>query len=310
MLTELILALPNPLKFIPDCLFISCLKIFIVYLDFKSIDVIVLDSLLKRHCESIFKNLGNQYRVVYERPKRARAGDAPVMSIVVDNSGSMDMPSDTSGCDYRIEKVRQTLRTFVSSIPETFLTQVMTFTEDCTVRQILTRDKAAQIRALSQMKGGGGTNIIDSVRTALLTLKSVPSTRRYLVYLTDAALSVDEEMQQEFDILLGQLKDARINCLWLGMVDEDTDGAFAHAAARTGGRFVIATQLHEVARVFEDLASRNEYSRAATSAVRLSNNMWARPKRRSNWQNSKTAESRLHILGEASPLMRKAKEQT
>jgi hypothetical protein len=219
---------------------------------YRALDLEELDDVFKQ----IFKNLGNQYRVVYERPKRARAGDAPVMSIVVDNSGSMDMDPDTSGCDYRIEKVRQTLRTFVSSLPETFLTQVMTFTDDCTIRQILTRDKAAQIRALSQMKGDGGTNIIDSVRTALLTLKSVPSTRRYLVFLTDAALSVDEEMQQEFDILLGQLKDARINCLWLGMVDEDTDGAFAHAAARTGGRFVIATQLHEVAPVFEDLASR------------------------------------------------------
>ncbi|MBW1722128.1 MAG: VWA domain-containing protein, partial [Deltaproteobacteria bacterium] len=221
--------------------------------------------------DRIARNLGNQYRVVFERPRRAQIADIPVMSLVIDNSGSMDKSPENEGCDYRIEKVRQTLRSFVTKLPEDFLAQIMTFTDECTVRQVLTRDKTALIRALSLMRGEGGTDILNSVRTALLTLKAVPSSRRYLVYLTDAALRVDEEQEKEFDVLLGQLRDARIRCLWLGMVDEDKDGVFAHAADRTGGRFVISTRPEEVARVFRELASsiQQEVSEEGRTTLRV-----------------------------------------
>ncbi|OQX48372.1 MAG: hypothetical protein B0D87_06050, partial [Candidatus Sedimenticola endophacoides] len=175
-------------------------------------------------------NLGSQYRISYQRPRKAMAGNQPVLSLVVDNSGSMDTdPEAGAGSGYRIEKVRQIMRRFVEGLPPEYLVQVMTFSGDSQIRQVMTRDKAAQLRALAAMEGAGSTDILGSVEMALKTLEAVPSTHRTLVYLTDAALRVDDTEQEQFELFLGQLKDANISSLWVGMVEEDTDGVFGHA---------------------------------------------------------------------------------
>lgn len=205
--------------------------------------------------ERINKNLGSQFRITYRRPQTAAAGNRPVMSIMVDNSGSMDSwPDECDGCDKRLEKTRQILRRFVEDLPEDFLIQVASFSGGVKVRQVLTSEKRAALRAVSQMQGESTTDILGSMTTALETLKAVPSNRRYLVYLADAALDVDDEEKAGFEAVLGKLKDARISCLFVGMVDEDENGAFAHAAEKTGGRYAISTSFEKVASTFETLS--------------------------------------------------------
>jgi hypothetical protein len=204
--------------------------------------------------EQIQKNLGNCYRVRFQRPARPRKGSVPVVSLVVDNSGSMDSDPQQPGCGYRIERVRQTLRRFVEDLPGDFLIQLLTFSDDVGVRQVLARERAPLARALSLLKGEGGTNTLAAVRAALDSLRAVPSSRRYLVFLTDAALEVEEDQKKEFETLLGVIRDAQIHSLWLGMVEGEEEEVFARAARLSGGRHVIATDLDRVARVFEDLA--------------------------------------------------------
>lgn len=210
---------------------------------------------LDRVFERINKNLGSQFRITYQRPKSSAASNRPVMSIMVDNSGSMDSwPDECDGCDKRLEKTRQILRRFVEDLPEDFLIQVASFSGGVKVRQVLTSEKRAALRAVSLMEGETTTDILGSMRTALETLKAVPSNRRYLVYLADAALDVDDEEKAAFEAVLGKLKDARISCLFVGMVDEDGNGAFAHAAEKTGGRYAISTNFENVAATFEALS--------------------------------------------------------
>ncbi|SMC28856.1 von Willebrand factor type A domain-containing protein, partial [Desulfacinum hydrothermale DSM 13146] len=204
--------------------------------------------------ERIQKNLGNDYRVRFQRPARPRVGSQPVVSLVVDNSGSMDLDPEQAGCDYRIERVRQTLRRFVQDLPANFMVQLLTFSDEVKVSQVLTRYRPPLARALSLMKGEGGTNTIGAVRAALDSLRAVPSSQRFLVFLTDAALEVEEDDVKEFQTLLGVIRDARIRSLWLGMVEGDQEEVFARAARLSGGRHVIATDLDQVARTFRDLA--------------------------------------------------------
>jgi len=210
-----------------------------------------LDSVFAR----ISADLGRQYRVTYERPQAVGLSDVPVMALVVDNSGSMDMSPSKKGCDYRIEKVRQILKDFTHAFPQDFLVQLLTFSNDTRVSQVITTDAAPMLRGLSMMLGNGGTDILGSTRAALKTLKAVPSTRRYLVYLTDAAMKVEQKDRKEFDILLASLRDEGIQSLFVGVVDKDQDGAFAHAAKMSGGRCVISTDLDRVKRTFDEMAS-------------------------------------------------------
>jgi hypothetical protein len=202
----------------------------------------------------ISENLGRQYRVNYERPRAAGLSDVPVMALVVDNSGSMDLDPSRKGCDFRIQKVREILKSFRQSLPEDFLVQLLTFSSDVRVDQVVTSETAPLLRGLSLMKGNGGTNILDSTKAALETLKAVPSTRRYLVYLADAAMKVDKKAQEDMDIYLSSLKDEGIQSLFVGVVDTDEGGAFEHAATMSGGKHVISTDLVKINAAFSELA--------------------------------------------------------
>ena len=211
---------------------------------------------------SIKENLGRQYLVDYKRPMKAVNSDVPVLSIVVDNSGSMDHTPETEGCDYRIEKVRQILNGFVRKLPDGQLMQLLTFSSDTRGAQMLTDNKSEMLRAISMMKGDGGTKIIHAVEAAYKTLKDIPSSRKMLVFLADAALKVKEEEQSHFDILLGKIKDANINSLWLGIVDKDEGGAYGHAAVKSGGNKVIGTDLKKLSDLFDRLSKKTTVAKA------------------------------------------------
>ncbi len=217
---------------------------------YEAHDSKTLDAVFK----NISENLGRQYRVTYQRPRMAAISDVPVMALVVDNSGSMDMDPKTEGCDYRIQKVQEMLKQFRLSLPEEFLVQLITFESDVNLRQVIASDPVPLLRGLSMMNGRGGTNILGSTKAALETLRVVPSSRKYLVYLTDAAMRVDKRFQEQLDIYLSSLKDEGIQSLFIGMVDNDEEGAFEHAARLSEGKYVISTDFKKVQDVFTELA--------------------------------------------------------
>ncbi len=203
----------------------------------------------------INSNLGSQYRVTYERPKASGFSNRPVMSIMVDNSGSMDSwPDECSGCDKRMEKTRQLLRKFIATLPDDFLIQVASFSGDIIVEQVLTDNKPAVLRGIAQMQGRTTTDILGSMHMSLETLQAVPSTRRYLVYLADAALDVDDEEKETFDAILGKIKDAGISALFIGVVDEEDAQPFARAAEKTGGRYVVSKDFKALSQTFARLS--------------------------------------------------------
>lgn len=198
---------------------------------------------------SINSQLGNSFVITYERPKVSSLSDNPMISLVVDNSGSMDTdPSECQAneCGYRIEQVRSLFHDFVREIPDQYLVNAITFTEVfgnslIRLQQMATTSKPALLQAMGDMEGIGGTPIFLSTKIAYEAIRSVPTSKKIIVYLTDAALAVEEDEQELFDAVLDEIKKAGIHVIWMGLGVEGSEQAFARAAQRSGGSYVIAS---------------------------------------------------------------------
>jgi Mg-chelatase subunit ChlD len=208
---------------------------------------------LQKVFNSIATDLTRQFRIHYKRPKASKSGDVPVVALMIDNSGSMDHSPESEGCGYRIEAVRQLFRRFVDALPKEVIVQVMTFSEDARINQVFTTDKTKSRKAIAEMEGRGGTNIIAALKTSSKVLSAIPSKRRYLCFLSDAALDVDDGDKDEFDKLLGGLKDDGIQSLWIGMVPDKEAAPFKRAATMSAGKAIVAEDIVAIDKVVHEL---------------------------------------------------------
>ncbi|MBW2703621.1 MAG: VWA domain-containing protein, partial [Deltaproteobacteria bacterium] len=212
-----------------------------------------LDEVFKR----INVNLGNTFDITYQRPEQGGSSDVPVVAIVVDNSGSMNKNPSRKGCDYRLQKVKRLLHTFVESLPENAVAQITGFNEENSVFQAATQNKAELARGISRLQADGGTNILGATEHAWETLTQIPSSRRFLVFITDAALEVEKAQKEKFKILLGKLKDRGITCLWIGILsDPGEKGPFEYAATLSGGEAVVTANPDDLKAAFDRVSTR------------------------------------------------------
>ncbi len=199
---------------------------------------------LEKVFASIQQNLGNQWRAYYQRPSQIPFSNEPVLSIVVDNSGSMEN---------RLEKVRNILADFVAKLPPQFLIQLVIFSDDVTVKQVFTRDKLSIYRALAEMEPLSGTEILGSLKASYRLLHAVPSSERYLLYLTDEALEVETDQKEKLKLVLEQLKDDGVKSLFVGMVSKEKEAPFKEAASLAAGAYVVSPDPLQLKVALDDL---------------------------------------------------------
>lgn len=189
--------------------------------------------------------LGREHEMIYHRPGIRGNSDAPVISIVLDVSGSMNMPPTEQGCDYRLEKAKAILRNFIKALPENAIAQITTYSSNQDVVQVFTGDKQQLLASLSQVKADGGTETADTLAKSFQMLNTVPTDRRYLLFITDAGLNI-EENKIEYEAILGSIKDAGIQTTWIGMVEEKDKAPFDLAAKLCGGSAIVSTDLNAI----------------------------------------------------------------
>ena len=115
----------------------------------------------------INSNLGNTFEVKYRRPGKSGPSNVPVVSYVVDVSGSMDAPLP-GGNGFRNDKVGELLHDFILDLPDTVLGQVISFDGAVYLNQVMTGRKADLLRSISMLKGtADGTDILGAVEIAL-----------------------------------------------------------------------------------------------------------------------------------------------
>lgn len=189
---------------------------------------------------AINERLGNRFEAVYERPKEQAASDVPVIAMTLDVSGSMDVDPASGNGAYRIDKVKNLFHNVITELPERSLMQLLSFSSELSYDQGFTSRKAELLQALGGLKAEGGTDILNSVHATYQSLRGIPSEKRVIVYLTDAALDVDEESKGFFESTLAAIREEGIQVLWVGLGTEDGEEAFRWAAEKSGGQYVIS----------------------------------------------------------------------
>ncbi len=189
--------------------------------------------------DAINEKLNSTYTATYVRPTQSAPSDVPVVNLIIDISGSMD--SDwNEDCGYRLEKMKNLMHDFVLGLPEDAQIQVMAFNNEVFIKQIMTSDKKKILNAIGELSAGGGTNILHSLEAGVETLDIVPSSKKMILYLTDAALGVEEEHQDIFDELLTRIDEDQMNVLWIGLGEDLDETDFIHAANLSNGEYIVS----------------------------------------------------------------------
>ena len=202
---------------------------------------------------AIGSKLGNNFVITYQRPGENRVSDTPFISMVVDNSGSMNCdPSEGIDCNFRMEKTISLFHDFVAKLPANVMLQFTTFqtpplSPPLIIQQQITTDQKANIlKALGEMQAIGGTPIVEALSTAYENILPVPSSKKVIVLLTDGGLEVEAEQDEQYTALLKKIKEKNIAVLFIGMGVHSKEKLFADAAKLSGGDYVISENVDDI----------------------------------------------------------------
>ena len=172
---------------------------------------------------------------------------------MIDNSGSM---SASDGIFTRMEAARSALHRLVDGLPEEAAVSVAAFTGMVRSLQSPTHSKTSLHQAVSSMVPSGGTDILKAVRSSLEELSATPAPRKYLFFLSDAAMNVAKKSEAELDAMLGRIRDEGIFTLWISMEKGKAEEGFKRAAALFGGAYVLGENHEALLRAVEELLKR------------------------------------------------------
>jgi Mg-chelatase subunit ChlD len=227
---------------------------------------------------TIFKTVRNSvvkgYQLTYKRPATPQLSDVPVVQLVLDRSGSMSEAIPENKGISRRNTLQEIMRDFILGLSSDTLVSVQSFDTKSVIEQVATRDKDVLLRSIAMIKDGAGTDIQKATQNALESLRAIPSTQRYMVLVTDAAMTMSGKELKEFDTLLNKLKDENIRTFWMGIgVDPSNPQAqdsFKHAAELSGGRYVVSQDAVAIKHEFTELVeSVNSSGPSATALTGL-----------------------------------------
>lgn len=199
----------------------------------------------------INERLANAYTISYKRPEQSGFGDTPIVTLMIDTSGSMEETDE--GYGQRMHNVQELLKPFILELPNDFGVQLMGFEGNPFYVQSLTNDKEKLVSGVDMLMPGGGTDIPSAVWGGVLSLKNVPSTKKMMIFLTDEALDASDENFQEY---AKELKAQRIYVLWVGFGNAGVEEDFAQAAALTDGEYLLTSNPKELREVMNAMLNR------------------------------------------------------
>jgi len=207
--------------------------------------------------DAINSKLSNTFDLVYKRPKVLGKSDFPVISIIIDTSGSMGSGyEDTGEYGDRLIKVKNLLHEFIVRLPNDVSIQLSEFNDRTSIVQLNTLDRRHILKALAELEAGGYTDIEGSIQVSYETLNEIPSSKKVLVYITDAALGTRDAEKNMLENL-SEMKESDIDVLWIGMgIEEDDEEDFSLAAELSGGDYIISTDTNELKAKVDEVLNR------------------------------------------------------
>ena len=230
---------------------------------FSAEDEIVLEKVF----QSINNRLGSTYQATYKRPKVPSISDIPVITFMIDTSGSME--TEDGEQDSRINIVKNILYDFIINLQKDIQVQLMQFDDSASVIQTVTYAKEKILSGLSQLDGGGGTNIPVAINSARKIMDKIPSSQKLIVLITDLTLDPDNEYIQK---ALEELKKSGIKSLMVGIGEPDIEQDFKRSAEIAGGDYIVTTDAKDLIERFNTLAlavEKFESSALSQVAIRI-----------------------------------------
>ncbi len=223
---------------------------------------------LKGAFASVAGKFGNQFAVTYQRPviPADTTSSVPVVSFMIDTSGSMDMePSESGDTGWRMDRMKAIFHDFILKIPSGTLMQLGSFATPEIggippgYQQITTDQKGPVLQALGYLYGSGGTPTNEALNLAYYNLSSIPSQKRVLVFFTDLAL-YDPTFPEEHDAVFAKLKESGIQVLFAGLADgayhTELETIFKTSAEKTGGDYILTDSPEEIGKKLDELLTK------------------------------------------------------
>ena len=137
-----------------------------------------------------------------------------------------------------MQKTLSLFHDFIAKLPDNVMMQYTTFQTPTMapplviMHQTTTGNKANLLKSLGEMKAGGGTPIVEALRTAYENILPVPSSRKVILFLTDGGLEVNPEQQQQYQNILKKSGKEHYHTL-VGMGAHSREELFSEAAKAT-----------------------------------------------------------------------------
>jgi Mg-chelatase subunit ChlD len=201
--------------------------------------------------------VAREYVLTCRRPTRPGWSNRPVISLCVDTSGSMEGALDKTVPGSRRVIARRVLHDLLPLLPPEALVQILDYDSNTEITQTATANRARGHAGIAAFGDGGGTDLLKAVKVALEGLLAVPSTRRYMLFLTDTAIKPAKGPDVEkFDRLLARLKDENIHTIWIGLVGKGDTASFIEVAKKSGGQAIVAANFDQLQKTLDELLRR------------------------------------------------------
>jgi VWFA-related protein len=174
--------------------------------------------------------------------------------MVLDKSGSMNLPANDQDKNSKIQALRFAADRFVNSIGSTRRTTIIEFSDSVQNPPPFTNNKYALKGAIKTITAKGETALFDAVYTAVATLDAEGADgKRAVVALTDG---IDNMSRRRVDEVIARAKEAKIPLFMLGFgrqgeIDVKT---MTEMANQTGGKFYHAESEQKLLQLFENLS--------------------------------------------------------
>jgi VWFA-related protein len=174
--------------------------------------------------------------------------------LVLDRSGSMNLPANNQDKRAKILALRDAASRFVNSIGSTRRSTILKFSDSVELPKEFTNDKRRLKRQIADIDAQGETAVFDAVYTAvgILDAEGAPG-KRAVVAMTDG---IDNSSRRRVDEVIARAKEAKIPLYMLGFgrkgeLDLTT---MQNMADKTGGKFYHAENEQALVQLFENLS--------------------------------------------------------
>jgi VWFA-related protein len=176
-------------------------------------------------------------------------------ALVLDRSGSMELPADDSDLTTpKIKALHTAAAAFIHMMSETGRVSLISFSSRVEAPRAFTSNKTSLKKHITDLTPGGETAMLDAVYTGIAALEADGTTgRRAVVAMTDG---IDNSSRRRVEEVIERAREAKIKLYMLGFgrKNEIDHATMQRMADETDGKYYHARNKDSLVEIFEGLS--------------------------------------------------------